>query len=369
MGGLVVHEWIEQRGGAELVVDSFVRALDVDRVHCLWDDAPGRFGDVAVSESWLSRTPLRGRKALALPFMSREWRTLDIGSADWVLASSHSFAHHVASVGGRRRLPTYVYAYTPARYLWAPELDERARSTAALPLVAHLKRQDRRYAGTGARYAVLSRFVQQRAQRAWGIETELIYPPVRVAELQAVPRWAETLSDPDAEVLRSLPGDFVLGASRFVPYKRLEDVIRVAEGSDVPAVIVGTGPHEPVLRERARAATVPVHFVINPSDSLLRAVMQAALVFVFPPVEDFGIVPLEAIALGTPVLVNQVGGAHETLERVGGGVAVDFQGPLADAVTDAAGADTAAAESAVRLFDTARFEREIADWVGASAST
>ncbi len=81
-------------------------------------------------ETWLARTPLRRHKALALPFMPITWRLPRQTSHDWTLVSSHAFAHHVRVEGDG---PKYVYVHTPARYLWAPELDQRGDNLA----VAH----------------------------------------------------------------------------------------------------------------------------------------------------------------------------------------------------------------------------------------
>ena len=76
MAGLIVQEWIEETGGAEQVLDAMRLAFPDARVGCLWNDDPSRFAPDAVDESWLARTPLRGRKALALPLMSPTWRSV-----------------------------------------------------------------------------------------------------------------------------------------------------------------------------------------------------------------------------------------------------------------------------------------------------
>ena len=92
----------------------------------LWSDAPELLGRT-VTESWIARTPLRNHKPLALPAMLPTWR-MPLGSdPDWVLVSSHLFAHHVRTPA---RTKKFVYAHTPARYIWEPERDERGNSRA-----------------------------------------------------------------------------------------------------------------------------------------------------------------------------------------------------------------------------------------------
>lgn len=362
MGGLVVHEWIEPSGGAEKVLDSFASTFPDADIRTLWNDAPGRFPDARVTESWLARTRLRQHKAAALPFMSATWRHLDVASYDWVLASSYVFAHHVARAA-RDGQPVFVYAHSPARFLWAPEADPRASRPTTRLLAASMRRVDQRWAGP-ASYAVNSEFVRQRAREAWGVDARVIYPPVATERL-AAGAWRDDLEPGEREALDSLPSHYVAGASRFVPYKRLDLVIRTAEALGLPAVVMGGGPDEPKLRAVASSAAVPVHFLVSPSDALLYSVLQGAALFVFPPVEDFGIVPIEATALGTPVLVNTIGGAAESLAVTGAGNASSFGRALRVDAERAMAADTATGQQlAIEHFDEARFAKEIRFWVG-----
>src|SRR5690606_30065645 len=114
--------------------------------------------------------------------------------------------------------------------------------------------------------------------------------------------------------LAALPDGFILGFSRFVPYKRLEAAIDAGRAADLPVVLAGGGDGEAALRAYA-AEHHPgkVSFVLNPSDELLSAVLRRAAALVFAPIEDFGIIPVEAMAAGTPVLANAIGGAVESV--------------------------------------------------------
>lgn len=368
--GLIVHEWIERTGGAEKVLDAVADAFPDADIACLWNDAPGRYPGRNVIESPLGRSPLRGRKALALPLMPAVWRNLQreprlAGSYDWAVISSHLFAHQAthASVPADR---TFVYAHTPARYLWTPELDERGKSLAVRSVAPAFRMLDRARGSRLQNVAANSRFVRDRIRDTWGVDAHVVHPPVDVAGLTAVADWSTRLTPEEAAVLEALPTAFLLGASRFVPYKRLDHVIDAGSAADLPVVIAGSGPEEAALRARAAEATVPVTFVIEPSDVLLRAIMQRALAYVFPPVEDFGIMPVEAMALGTPVVVNALGGASESVVDGLTGVAVH---PRLDPAETAAAALRAAGMSALdcvqraRAFDTAIFRRTMTDWV------
>ncbi|WP_225214524.1 glycosyltransferase [Cellulomonas avistercoris] len=240
--------------------------------------------------------------------------------ADWALVSSHAFAHHVSHPSVS--IPKFVYVHSPARYLWASEHDERA---ARVPdaVVNYLKRLDARRARETTAHIANSSYVRERIGRSWGLEADVVYPPVRIRELQSFD-LDEQLSAVDREVLAQLPQDFILGASRMVPYKQLDTVIGVGEMLSTPVVIAGDGPDRERLQARASAATVPTHVVRNPSDNLLLALYTRALALVFPPVEDFGIMPVEAMALGTPVMARAVGGSLETVIDGVSGAFVDF---------------------------------------------
>ncbi|AWG00575.1 glycosyltransferase family 4 protein [Clavibacter michiganensis subsp. insidiosus] len=364
MGGLVVQEWIEKSGGSEKVFDAFAHAFPDADLFTLWNDDPGRFGDRPVRESWIARTPLRRRKPLALPFMPLTWSSVDLSAYEWTLASSHLFAHHLGHGGrGTRR---HVYVHSPARYLWTPDLDRRGANPLVKAAAPPLRALDRRRAqASGAEVAANSAFVRDRIRAAWDVDAQVIHPPVDASVIRATASWADALTGSDAALAASLPAEFVLGASRFVPYKRLDLVIRAGDAAGVPVVLAGSGPLAEELRAQADAARVPVTIVPRPSDALLYTLYQRALAYVFPAVEDFGIMPVEAMAAGARVLVTDVGGATESVVDGVTGVHVhDWEGAgLADAVARAATLDPADSVRRSADFDAAVFERRIASWV------
>jgi hypothetical protein len=94
LAGLIVHEWLEPRGGAESVVDAMIEAFPDADLFALWNDARGRYPEV--QESWIARTPLRRHKGLVIPVLPVTWRTVPLREEyDWALVSSHLFAHHI----------------------------------------------------------------------------------------------------------------------------------------------------------------------------------------------------------------------------------------------------------------------------------
>lgn len=323
MGGLIVHEWIEKSGGAEKVVDAAMDAFPDAELWCLWNDAPKRYDGRKVHESLLSKTPLRGRKALAVPAMLPIWQNINVPTEpEWLLVSSHLFAHHATLRGVK--VPKFVYAHTPARYIWEPELDRRGDSLVARTLSRMLKPLDRAQAAKADLIAANSEFIKDRIEYAWGREARVIYPPVQVEIISRQADWATQVSPEERTILDDLPPKFILGASRFVAYKSLDIVLRVAKRLDCPVVLAGRGPDEIKLRKLASDLSVDATFIISPSDELLYALYQRADVYLFPAVEDFGIMPVEAQAAGCPVVVSSTGGAKESIVVGQSGLVADM---------------------------------------------
>lgn len=360
MSGIIVHEWLAPAGGSENVFAAIAEAFPDAERWCLWNDSD-RFDPV--NETMLARTPLRGRKALALPTMPWVWRHLPARDAEWVLASSHLFAHHARFGGTARDVPKLVYAHTPARYIWVPELDARGDNALARVASRALKPLDRRRAQEPVAIAANSHFIAKRIADTWEREAEVIYPNVDVSRILAEP----TLTPDEQAELDALPDQFVLGFSRFVPYKRLDSAIDAGRAAGLPVVLAGGGDGEQELRAYGEQVHPgKVHFSINPSNDLLSAVLRRAAALVFAPIEDFGIIPVEAMAAGTPVVVNAIGGAVESVvDGVTGAHVHDWGSDreLRSAVETAIACDPDACRDRARKFSADVFERKIRGFV------
>lgn len=365
MAGVIVHEWISRTGGSEKVLDEMVEAFPDADVVTLWnDDVERRYPGRRVHETWIARTPLRRVKPLALPLMIPTWRRLADHDYEWALVSSHLFAHHARFVGAPE-LRKYLYVHTPARYIWNPELDPRGQRLLPRLVSPALRSLDYRRAQEASGIAANSAFVQARIAQEWHRGSTVIYPPVQVERLTAVEDWREGLTGEELALLESLPAEFLLGASRFVPYKRLDLVIEAGQAAGVPVVLAGGGPIRARLVEQAENASIPVHIVDQPSDGLLYALYQAAAAYVFPAIEDFGIMPVEAMALGTPVVTRSAGGGTETvLDGVSGAhIHEENAAGLAKAVERALECSPQACRDRADDFSVARFQRELRAWL------
>ena len=362
MRTLVAHEWIAKVGGSENVFEQIRHALPHCRAVCLWNGDPVRFS--GLEETWLARSPLRGRKAAAMPFMGSAWNRVELTDVDRVVVSSHLFSHHLASRAADSGIPAFAYVHSPARYVWAPDLDDRGNSLLGRLGRSYFRRWDRRHASKDVNYAANSQFVAGRVAEAWGVNASVIYPPVGIERIRD---GGGELSDGDNAIVRTLPPDFVLGASRFVRYKNVDGAITAGEILGLPVVLVGTGPDEPRLRALATQARTPVIFAGRVSDELLFEMYRRAALFVYMAVEDFGIMPVEAMACGTPVLVNQIGGARESVLAASGGLTSGWRNSRFDdpaVVERALRTDMNAAKAAVAQFSTSSFRGNLLSWVG-----
>ncbi len=348
----ILNEWFERTGGAERVLVATRKCLPGADAYALWSDVDD---DPSLRESWLARTPLRGRKALTLPLMPLVWRTQTRQRYDVVLSLSHSL-NHTARFPLRPGGVHLAYVHTPARYLWLPELDARRRrglsQRAAVATTKWLEARTSRHVDA---YAANSAEVRERIARFWRRDCVVIHPPARTEFFSAPPA-------PD----RAQSRDYVMGVGRWVEYKRFDLMIEIAERAGLPLVLAGAGPMEGELRRLAARARVPVTFHLRPNDECLRALLWGARCVLFPGHEDFGIVPVEAQACGTPVVGLRRGGLLETVRDGETGHLVEDLtiDRFADRVRAVHELSPAAAQANASRFSEAAFQARLLSWVG-----
>jgi glycosyltransferase involved in cell wall biosynthesis len=349
----LAHEWLDGPGGAENVLRQMIEVFPQADVWSLWCLSPAKDTiPLPVNTTWLARTPLAGHKMAALPLMPIAWRTLPRRNYDIVVTSTYGLAHTAKFRGNRS--PTLHYVHTPARYWWTPEVDSRAGGRLAAGPRWAMRVWDRRLGSEHRYVAANSAATRDRIRRFWGVDARIIHPPVDTDFF--------TSGSPESPPPFS---EYIFGASRWVAYKRLDRVIETAQAAGLPVVIAGSGPEESRLRALAAEVNVPVHFEVQPTRERLRDLYRGAQALVFPVHEDFGIVPVEAMACGTPVVGPAIGGLLESVEEGVSGSLTQTASPQALSEAVLAATDLPASEvraSALR-FSNERFRDEFTSWI------
>ncbi|QIS03247.1 glycosyltransferase [Nocardia brasiliensis] len=307
----LVHERFTEYGGSEAVVAEFLRTWPGAAVFAPIVSTAG-YGALAaqcgvgqldsIQDSWLSRAhAVLGARAHAplLPFVPRALRRLPLaGRFDAVVVSHHAFATQAVFATDA---PVVAYVHSPARWAWddafrAQEAGGRAGQLALAGLGRVARRAELRAAPRLTRVIANSHAVAERVREWWGLSAAVVNPPVRIDRFT-----------PDAGLPRE---NFFLFAGRLVPYKRADLAIKAAQRAGRRLVVLGEGRHRPYLESIAGPETT---FLGAASDAVLLDCYRRCRALLMPGVEDFGIVPVEAMACGTPVLAVGAGGALDTV--------------------------------------------------------
>lgn len=362
----IVHEWLDQWAGSEQTFRELARVFpDADLYALTAKPELRRVVGREVRTTLLDTPLLRSRRAMTLPLMPVAWRYASRQRYDLVISSTHAFAR---SFGPGRDALHLTYCHSPMRYVWFPEVDPRGTRVpaAARSLV---RRLDLGTVGWADGWAANSETTASRIRGVYGVDSVVIPPPVDLtgtsadaAGSDAAPQVGE-----GSPMVSGLPEGYVISVGRFVEYKRHDLSIAAAAAAGVPIVIAGRGPLERELRTLAADLGAQARFVVSPSTAELRALVAGARALVFPGFEDFGIVPIEAMASGTPVVAYGHGGAGETVRHGVTGLHVPVQevASFAAAIVDCL--DTSWSlddlEATAELYSVEAFHRRIRSWV------
>jgi glycosyltransferase involved in cell wall biosynthesis len=356
MRPVLVHDWLTGMRGGEKVLEVLCRR---------WRHAPlytvlHRRGSVSpaivdrpVRTSFLQWLPgVHRYYRYLLPLMPRavRWRLPD---CDLIFSISHCVAKGVQPPEG---VPHVCYCLTPMRYAWHLKESYFAgrgpKQWLIDRLLARLRSWDQRTAANVTHFIGISEVVCRRIRECYGRDSAMIYPPV------------DTDYYCPADVPRE---DYYLILSAFAPYKRLDLALEACRRLGRRLGVIGSGQDEAKLRELAGTQT---QFLGWQRDEVVRDHLRRCRALLFPGEEDFGIVPVEAQACGTPVIALASGGATETVVPLGSDAAptgVWFEEQEADCLAAAierfekhrAAFDGAALRRQALRFRTQRFAEEM----------
>ena len=347
------HEYFTHWAGSEEVARE---------LHALFPDAPVYtllvwegvrrstfLRDAEVRPSFIQRLPLAGRwyKPYAWLFPLAV-EALDVRGFDLVLSSVHGWGKALVTSPGALHV---AYCHTPPRYLWdqLPAYGGRGLRRLALEALASLLRVwDVAASRRVDHFLANSTFVAQRIRKYYGREATVVHPPV----------------DTDYFTPGGERGDYFLLVGRLVAYKRPDLAVRACTALGVPLRVIGTGPELPRLRRMAGGS---VHFLGWQPREVVREHYRRCRAALLPGVEDFGLVPVEAMACGAPVVAYGGGGALDTV--VPGQTGLLFPQPTVEALQEALvrARETPFDDASIRAhalrFGVARFRRQVAGFL------
>jgi glycosyltransferase involved in cell wall biosynthesis len=298
----IVHEWFTGMRGGEKCIEAlcevFPDATLFTLVHVKGSVSPT-----------IERMPIHTSFIQHLPFAKKHYRhylplfpnaieRFDLREFDIVISSNHAVAKGVRTKPETLHI---CYCHTPMRYIWNLYDEyfgkERAGILTRLGMkffVNYLRRWDVRTAQSPHHFIANSRNVQARIKQLYKRDSTVIYPPVDTSLFQR----------------SNVSGVYFLIVSAFVPYKRVDMAIEAFNRTGDRLVIIGNGPDDEKLRALAKPN---IEFLGWQPDEVLKKYYAECRAVIFPGEEDFGIVPVEAMASGKPVIAYAKGGALETV--------------------------------------------------------
>lgn len=305
MRSAIVHDWlISGVGGGEKVLQA-IHQLYPSPIYTLVHNEKQLqntyFQDLTIISSFIQRLPWAKTKYKSyLPLFPLAIEHLDVTAYDLVISASHCVAKGVITSPDQLHI---CYCHTPMRYAWdlmheylrESNLERGVKGAVVKMFLHYLRGWDVHSSRRVDHFIANSRYVARRIGKFYGREATVIYPPVDVSFYQEV----------------NSKDRYYITASRFVPYKRIDLIVEAfSKMPDKKLIVIGDGPEMAKVKEKAAHN---IELLGYQPDEILRGYLQKAKAFVFAAVEDFGILPVEAMACGTPVIAFGKGGVCETV--------------------------------------------------------
>lgn len=308
----LVHYWLTKMRGGERVLEALAEMFpDADIFTHVYD--PAGVSDAlkqhTINTTYISKLPFaRSQYQKYLPFMPRALEELDLSAYDLIISSESGPAKGVIPRPDAFHL---CYCHSPMRYIWDlyPSYRESSGFFArlAFPHIAHkLRTWDVTSAARVDQFVANSNFVAKRIEKYYRRSSEVVAPAIDIDEF--------------ASARKDMPGDYFLAAGEFVGYKRFDIAVEAFNQLGLPLVIVGDGEGKEALMARAKEN---IKFVGRVGFKALKEHFGTCQALVFPGEEDFGMIPVEVMAAGRPVIAYARGGALDSV--VGDKTGILFQ--------------------------------------------
>jgi glycosyltransferase involved in cell wall biosynthesis len=311
----LVHDWTIHMRGGEKVLDALAEIFPDATLYTLFYDRSKlspRLQNLRIKASFLNWLPgIKKYYRWLLPIFPFAISTLRIDrDTTWVISSSHCVAKGIPIPPNALHV---CYINTPMRYAWvAEDVYFRSHSKPMKWLIhqilTQLKKWDLRVNRAVDLFISNSENIRERLRRVYGCDSAVVHPPYEDSFYHATKTKEE----------------YYFAISHFVPYKKIDIVIEAFNDLNRSLIVAGSGPLENTYK--SLVSQPKIRFVGSVNDEELRDLYSGAKAVIFPAEEDFGIVPLEAQACGTPVIAFGKGGSLETVQS---GLFFDEQTPEA----------------------------------------
>ncbi len=366
----LVHDYLNQYGGAERVLEAFCEMFPDAPIYTLVYDAKltgFAFEGRRIKTSFLQKMPFAASRHRYFPiFMPYAVEQLDLSYYDLVLSDSGSYAKGVITKPDTVHIS---YCHTPHRYVWdnshklIGEFRYPRIIKALSPLfMTYVRIWDSQSSERVDAFIANSEFVRRRIKKYYGRDAAVIYPPLNTRRFFA--REPDAPTAVGASLAPKGREDYFLMVGRMVPYKKFGLAVDIFNQLGLRLKIIGDGPDRKKLEKKARSN---IEFLGLVSEPNLPEYYARAQALIFPQEEDFGVVALESMASGRPVIAYRGGGALEIIKENEDGIFFDRQ--TGDSLIDAIGRfqsmkfDPVLIRKHAMRFDKERFKEEIRNFI------
>jgi len=312
----IVHEWFVNYAGSERVVESFTNIWKDADVFALVDflndeQRNNILKGKTANTTFIQKLPLARKKhRYYLPLFPKAIERLDLSDYKLIVSSAHAVSKGVKTKKNQLHI---CYCHSPMRYAWdqSEHYLTGIKGSIAKSFMNYLRNWDLKSAENVNFFIANSHHIAEKIKRIYKRDSTVIYPPVDVDKFE--------VSDKK--------DDYYLIASRFVPYKKVDVVVEAFNSMpDKKLLVIGSGPEKEKIKNIAGSN---IEFLPHQEFPQLKDYMKKAKAFVFGAEEDFGIVIVEAMASGTPVIALNRGGTAESVINGKTGVHFNEQSPEA----------------------------------------
>ena len=311
----IIHDWLVTNAGAEKVLKEILEIFPDADIFSLVDflndiDKKQILNNKKVHTSFIQKLPFAKKYFRNyLPLFPKAIESFNLKKYDLIISSSWAFAKGIKKNNNQLHI---CYCHTPIRYAW--DLYEEYTSNIKQPkkflvqkTLQYIRKWDIKTINRVDYFIANSKFVQKRIQNTYKKTSKVIYPPVDIEKF----------------ILEDKKEDFYLTASRLVPYKKTKLIIEAFNKMpNKKLIVIGKGEELNNIKKIAKSNVKIIGY--QPEETLIYY-MQKAKAFVYAAIEDFGIIPIEAMACGTPVIALNKGGTAETVKNGVNGILFENQ--------------------------------------------